>query len=202
MAISEVIGLQPFNFRSFPVSVYRKSCNVLLEMGADINSPDIVGWTPLLWAAKAGNVGVTELLLERGVLIDHVDIDGNTALHVAAHFGQIETTRILLDYGANLLLQNKRELTCLDIAMEAQNNEVVMVIVKHSRSVLVALITDILHLVFVLRICLINFCVARLDHRVGPDKKNYLNKLQIRFMALMSEKNFFESLRVGFLSEV
>lgn len=161
MAMSEVIGLQPFNFRSFPVSVYRKSCNVLLEMGADINSPDIVGWTPLLWAAKAGNVGVTELLLERGVLIDHVDIDGNTALHVAAHFGQIETTRILLDYGANLLLQNKRELTCLDIAMEAQNNEVVMVIVKHSRSVLVALTTDILHLVFVLCICLINFCVSR-----------------------------------------
>ena len=116
-------------------SVSRKSCNTLLEMGADINSPDIVGWTPLLWAAKVGHAGVTELLLDRGVLIDHVDIDGNAALHVAAHFGHIEVTKMLLDYGANLLLQNKREMTCLDIAMETQNSEVVMVIVKHSRFV-------------------------------------------------------------------
>ena len=115
------------------VSFYRKSCNILLEMGANINSPDIVGWTPLLWAAKLGNVGVTELLLERGVLMDHVDIDGNAALHVAAHFGQVETTRTLMDYGANLLVQNKREMTGLDLAIEGQHNEVVMVIVKHNR---------------------------------------------------------------------
>ena len=111
----------------------RKSCAILLEMGADINSPDIVGWTPLLCAAKAGNVGVAELLLERGVLTDHVDIDGNAALHAAAHFNQVETTRILMNYGASLQVLNKRGMTCLDVAMEAQNNEVVMVIVKHQR---------------------------------------------------------------------
>lgn len=111
----------------------RKSCAILLEMGADINSPDIVGWTPLMWAAKVGNVGVTELLLERGVLMDHVDIDGNSALHVASHFSQVETARMLLDYGANMLVLNKREMACLDVAMEAQNHEVVMVFVKHQR---------------------------------------------------------------------
>ena len=114
-------------------SLCRKSCITLLEMGADINSPDTVGWTPLLWAAKVGNVGVVELLLERGVLTDHVDIDGNAALHVAAHFNQVESTRILMNYGSSLLLLNKRGMTCLDVAMEAQNNEVVMVIVKHQR---------------------------------------------------------------------
>ena len=102
-------------------------------MGADINGPDIVGWTPLLWAAKTGNVGVTELLLERGVLVDHVDIDGNAALHVAAHFSQVETTRMLMNYGADLLMQNRRDMTALEIAMEAQNSEVVMVFVKHNR---------------------------------------------------------------------
>ena len=102
-------------------------------MGADINSPDITGWTPLLWAAKAGNLGVAELLLERGVLTDHVDIDGNSALHVATHFNQVETTRILMNYGASLLILNNRGMTCLDVAIEAQNNEVVMVIVKHQR---------------------------------------------------------------------
>ncbi|KAJ7385776.1 hypothetical protein OS493_013810 [Desmophyllum pertusum] len=115
------------------ISMKRKSCSILLEMGADINSPDIVGWTPLMWAAKVGNVGVTELLLERGVLMDHVDIDGNSALHVASHFSQVETTRMLLDYGANMLVLNKREMACLDVAMEAQNHEVVMVFVKHQR---------------------------------------------------------------------
>ena len=86
-----------------------------------------------MWAAKAGNVGVTELLLERGVHIDHVDIDGNAAIHVAAHFGQVENTKLLMDYGARLAAQNKRGMTCLDLAMEAQNNEVVMVVVKHNR---------------------------------------------------------------------
>lgn len=86
-----------------------------------------------MWAAKAGNVGVVELLLERGGHTDHVDIDGNSALHVAAHFGQVEIVRTLLNYGGSLILQNKRGMTCLDVAMEAQINEVVMVIVKHNR---------------------------------------------------------------------
>lgn len=115
------------------ISMKRKSCNTLLEMGADINSPDNVGWTPLLWAAKAGNASVMELLLERGVLIDHMDIDGNAAIHVAAHMGNIDVVKMLLDYGANMVAQNRRGLRCLDIAMDAQNNEVVMVIVKHNR---------------------------------------------------------------------
>ena len=116
-----------------PWCLFRKSGAILLDMGADINSPDIVGWTPLMWAAKAGNVGVVELLLERGGHTDHVDIDGNSALHVAAHFGQVEIVRTLLNYGGSLILQNKRGMTCLDVAMEAQINEVVMVIVKHNR---------------------------------------------------------------------
>ena len=117
------------------VFLRRKSCNTLLEMGADINSPDNVGWTPLLWAAKAGNASVMELLLERGVLIDHMDIDGNAAIHVAAHMGNIDVVKMLLDYGANVVAQNRRGLRCLDIAMDAQSNEVVMVIVKHNRLV-------------------------------------------------------------------
>lgn len=120
-------------YLTFLLLPFRKSCAILLDMGADINSPDIVGWTPLMWAAKTGNVGVTELLLERGVLMDHVDIDGNAAVHVAAHFSQVETIRTLMDYGASILVINKRGMTCLDVAMEAQNNEVVMVIVKHYR---------------------------------------------------------------------
>ena len=102
-------------------------------MGADINSPDKNGRTPLLWAAKAGNLSVLELLLERGVWIDHVDIDGNAAIHVAAHVGNIEIVRMLLDYGASIVVENKRGLTCLEIAMDAQNCEVVMVIIKHNR---------------------------------------------------------------------
>jgi len=114
-------------------SMKRKSCNILLEMGADINSPDKNGRTPLLWAAKAGNLSVLELLLERGVWIDHVDIDGNAAIHVAAHVGNIEIVRMLLDYGASIVVENKRGLTCLEIAMDAQNCEVVMVIIKHNR---------------------------------------------------------------------
>lgn len=130
LALGQLFYVHNFTFTASPC---RKSCVILLEMGADINSPDIVGWTPLLWAAKAGNVGVAELLLERGVLTDHVDIDGNAALHVAAHFNQVETTRILMDYGASLLVLNKRGMTYLDVAMEAQNNEVVMVVVKHQR---------------------------------------------------------------------
>ena len=38
----------------------------VIEAGADLNSPDDQGWTPLNWAAGTGDVEIVELLLERG----------------------------------------------------------------------------------------------------------------------------------------
>ena len=101
-------------------------------MGADVNSQDEHGWTPLLLAAVSGATGVVELLLERHVILDQVDTKGNTALHLASRRDHVRVVELLLDHGAEVLL-NDHGLTCLDVAMEQKNEDVVMAIVKHER---------------------------------------------------------------------
>ena len=39
---------------------------LLLEKGADVESKDDVGQTPLSWAARGGHKAVVKLLLEKG----------------------------------------------------------------------------------------------------------------------------------------
>ena len=107
-------------------------------MGADANTPDIHGWTPLLWSAISGSVSIAKLLLDHHVNADHMDNDGNTAIHLAAYHGHVEIVKLLLDYGAVLLLNNSG-LMYLDVAMEQNNKDVVMAVVKHDRCVLMFL---------------------------------------------------------------
>jgi len=53
---------------------------LLLEKGADIESKDTDGQTPLSWAAQDGCEAVVQLLLEKGADIESKDTDGQTPL--------------------------------------------------------------------------------------------------------------------------
>ena len=110
----------------------RKVLSDLLEIGADINPPDIDGWTPLIWAAKTGSVDFIRVLLEKHADLDHADVEGNTVLHVTARYSHGEVMQLLLDQGAKVLT-NKNGMTCSHVAMEFQNSDVIMAIVKHQR---------------------------------------------------------------------
>lgn len=70
----------------------------LLDGGADVNSRDAAGNTPLILAALYAGPECVELLLERGADAGAVNLAGATALHRAAT--NYEKTRLLLAAGA------------------------------------------------------------------------------------------------------
>ncbi|KAL9969346.1 hypothetical protein ACROYT_G021550 [Oculina patagonica] len=109
-----------------------KICSILFQMGAQVDSLDSYGWTPLMFAAKIGATGLIQMFLDLNANIDQKDLTGNTALLIASAKGQVEAVKILLDRQASLK-PDETGLNCLDVAIENQQGDVVMAIVKNSR---------------------------------------------------------------------
>jgi ankyrin repeat protein len=75
-----------------------QTINKLLSLNANVDSAEHrFGLTPLMMAAKFGNLEVVEMLLSYGADIDCVTIDGRTALCFAAWAGNLEIVHVLLD---------------------------------------------------------------------------------------------------------
>lgn len=67
----------------------------LLDDGADVNSVDEWGETPLMWAARGGWPEMALLLLERGADADAQNEEDDTALTLANRFGNTEVAKLL-----------------------------------------------------------------------------------------------------------
>jgi ankyrin repeat protein len=85
-----------------------------VENDADVNKP---GWTPLHYAATAGNVPIIELLLDNSAYIDAESPNGSTPLMMAAMYGTPESVKVLIQAGADLNVKNQLGLTALDFAI-------------------------------------------------------------------------------------
>lgn len=59
------------------------------------------GSTPLLFAARSGDVESARLLLDAGADVHDTTADGNSALIIAAHSGQGSVAALLLEHGAD-----------------------------------------------------------------------------------------------------
>jgi uncharacterized protein len=62
---------------------------------------DLGGFTPLLFAARQGDVESAKVLLAAGANVDDTSASGTSALVVAAHSDQPALALLLLDHGAN-----------------------------------------------------------------------------------------------------
>ncbi|KAK1515669.1 pfs domain-containing protein [Colletotrichum costaricense] len=75
--------------------VIRESLRVLLEAGADIESRNRPGRTPLLVSIQSGDCRGTQCLIEAGAKTTYVTRDGWGLLHEAALYGTTKTLRYL-----------------------------------------------------------------------------------------------------------
>src|SRR5438105_3923244 len=73
----------------------------LLESGADPNSRNRAGETPLMVSADCEHMRVAELLLQWGADVNARDDGGNSALLNAVWNNDLETTRVLLNSRAD-----------------------------------------------------------------------------------------------------
>lgn len=84
---------------------------LLWQQGAQVNTRDHCGWSPLHEACNHGYMEVVKMLLEHGAAVNDpggIHCDGITPLHDAAVNGQAEVVQVLLEYGADVSIVDKK----------------------------------------------------------------------------------------------
>ncbi|XP_063693834.1 uncharacterized protein LOC134825532 [Bolinopsis microptera] len=108
----------------------------LIKHGADVNTTDKFGETPLHVAASDKSaVEVAKLLLEQGAEVNIKDYGGDTPLHVAARKNRVELAKVLLEQGAEVNTKNSNGETPLYLAASNKSVEVVKLLLEHGADV-------------------------------------------------------------------
>jgi uncharacterized protein len=103
----------------------------MIKQGADVNK---TGWTPLHYAATAGNTLLVKMLLENYAYIDAESPNKTTPLMMAAHYGTAGAVKLLLEEGADVSLKNDLGLTAIDFAQRANKTDSVEIIAAFVRA--------------------------------------------------------------------
>ena len=92
----------------------------LLELDVEVDPRTKNNETPLMYAARRGNLKAAIVLLQHNASTDITNIEGWTALHFAALYGGTGITKLLLTSGADKEARTMLDLkTPLDLAMES-----------------------------------------------------------------------------------
>ncbi|MBN1798262.1 MAG: ankyrin repeat domain-containing protein [Spirochaetales bacterium] len=110
---------------------YKKISLLLAAAIKEFDKPGYLGLTPLMYAAWKGFLDVCEVLIQRGANINLQDKnDRDSALHMAAAQGHADVVKLLLAKGARLDIHNKEGKTPLDLAREAENQEIIDILLQ------------------------------------------------------------------------
>jgi ankyrin repeat protein len=91
---------------------------LLLKHGAKIDSPDIDGYSALMWSTQnCKNGTMVSVLLRYGAKVNLRTQDGSTALSVAAFYGNEDAVHVLVAAGADINAGRRGE-TALTIARD------------------------------------------------------------------------------------
>lgn len=114
------------------LAVFYKDNNTakkLLEKGASANNPG--HWTPLHYAASAGNDEMIPLLIEKGADVNARTLRGITPLYMAAREGRGTTVKLLLKAGAKKDYCTNQALAPYDIAKKNQSSDEILELLKY-----------------------------------------------------------------------
>lgn len=106
---------------------------LLLKHGADIETIDSNGRTPLMWAATNGNAELAEMLLECNADPRVGNNRGRTALHLAAENNQLQVVRQLLKHGADPSAVSDGGWTPLHNAAQNGHEDIVQLLLERSK---------------------------------------------------------------------
>jgi ankyrin repeat protein len=120
-----------------------KTVKLLLDKGANIETRDWNGQTPLIRAAAYGQHGIMKVLLEGGADIEAHDDDGQTALIAAACGGcssidegdTLDSVRVLLERHADVEAKDKRGHTALMVAASYGRADIVKMLLDRGAKV-------------------------------------------------------------------
>lgn len=98
----------------------------LVAKGANVNSRDVKGTTPLVVASNLGFIEGAEYLVEHGARVDESNSAGETPLITAVHNRNLTLMRILLKAGANPDRADNSGRSARDYARLANNAAVLL----------------------------------------------------------------------------
>jgi len=93
--------------------------------GGDINALIANRSTPLMQAARLGDLAIAEELIECGAALTPTNLDGNNALWLACFSGNVKLVDLLIAKGIAIDNQNDNGATCLMYAASAGKTAVV-----------------------------------------------------------------------------
>ena len=109
-----------------------EAAKLLIERGADVNAPSILGIAPLVPAVRRRNIELIKLLLDHGANPNSV-LGTQTALHLAVQAGCFDCVKALVEAGAdvNAVTSNGQYRTPLHIAKLRGLGEVADYLLMH-----------------------------------------------------------------------
>lgn len=99
----------------------KAAVEALLAKGAAVNKS---GWTPLHYAAAAGDTDIVKMLLNKSAALDASSPNKTTPVMMAARGGHIYAVKMLLDAGADATLKNDVGMTAMDFARQNGNTDI------------------------------------------------------------------------------
>ncbi|KAK2130692.1 ankyrin repeat-containing domain protein [Fusarium oxysporum II5] len=86
----------------FPCLAYHQVLELLLQSGADVNTSDVRGYTPLYMASLGGFIDIVEILTQKGAGLNVKTVAGETPLHASSAMGHLRVTQLLIQHGADV----------------------------------------------------------------------------------------------------
>lgn len=112
-----------------------QTVEMLLKLGANVNTIDNLDRTPLHWTACYGHVETVKLLLDHGADINARDDEGNTPIYAATRYTSAEIVKALAEAGADVNVPDKSGATALQWAAIAGHVEMMTILLAHGADV-------------------------------------------------------------------